>query len=187
VRLAHILLDLVELLCQLLVGVLDVRDPVALELDPRLVLLDLEAATVKLEVLVLELPLQIRLVPLYLLHVLLVKLDPLDLEVLEADLGLPLRLGESVPFVLRHQELHLKGLLGLVLAGTQDFLVAELALPKLESLLVQVALAVLDTVPGLLLTYLELSKFVLLEVLELISVLLDLLAVLLGLLYAKFG
>jgi len=118
VRLAHILLDLVELLCQLLVGVLDVRDPVALELDPRLVLLDLEAATVKLEVLVLELPLQIRLVPLYLLHVLLVKLDPLDLEVLEADLGLPLRLGESVPFVLRHQELHLKGLLGLVLAGT---------------------------------------------------------------------
>ena len=78
-RLAHLLLGLVELLCQLLVGVLDVRDPVALELDPGLILLDLEASTMKFEVLVLELPLQIGFVPLYLLHVLLVKLDPLDL------------------------------------------------------------------------------------------------------------
>ena len=135
-RLTHLLFGLGELLGQLLVGVLDVRDPVPLEFYPRLVLLDLEAAAVQLEVLILELPLQIGLVPLYLLHVLLVKLDPLDLEVLEADLGLPLRLGEGVPFVLRHQELHLEGLLGLVLAGTQDFLVAQLALPKLEGLLV---------------------------------------------------
>jgi hypothetical protein len=136
VRLAHLLLGLVELLGQLLVGVLDVRDPVAFEFDPRLILLDLEAAAMQFEVLVLELPLQIGLVPLYLLHVLLVKLDPLDLEVLEADLGLPLRLREGISFVLRHQELHLEGLLGLVLAGTQDFLVAQLALPQLEGLLV---------------------------------------------------
>ena len=135
-RLAHLLLGLVELLGQLLVGVLDVRDPVAFEFDPRLILLDLEAAAMQFEVLVLELPLQIGLVPLYLLHVLLVKLDPLDLEVLEADLGLPLRLREGISFVLRHQELHLEGLLGLVLAGTQDFLVAQLALPQLEGLLV---------------------------------------------------
>ena len=78
-RLAHLLLSLVELLGQLLVGILDVRDPVALELDPRLILLDLEAAAMQFEVLVLELPLQIGFVPLYLLHVLLVKLDPLDL------------------------------------------------------------------------------------------------------------
>ena len=135
-RLAHLLLGLVELLGQLLARVLDVRDPVPLELDPGLVLLDLEASTMKLKVLVLELPLQIGFVPLYLLHVLLVKLDPLDLEVLEADLGLSLRLGEGVSFVLRHQELHLEGLLGLVLAGTQDFLVPQLALPQLEGLLV---------------------------------------------------
>lgn len=164
-RLAHLLLDVVELLGQLLVGVLYVCYPVTLELDPRLVLLNLEAATMQLKVLVLELPLQIGFVPLYLLNMLLVKLDSLDLQILETDLSLPLRLRQCISFVLRHQELHFKSLLGLVLAGTQDLLIAELALPQLKGLLVQVTLAVLDTVPSLLLAYLELSKFVLLEVL----------------------
>ena len=119
----------------------------------------------QLKVLVLELPLQIGLVPLYLLNMLLVKLDSLDLQILQADLSLPLRLREGVSFILGHQELHFKSLLGLVLVSTQDLLIAELALPQLKGLLVQVTLAVLDTVPSLLLAYLELSQFVLLKVL----------------------
>jgi hypothetical protein len=102
VRLAHLLLDVIELLGQLLVGVLDVCYPVTLELDPGLVLLNLEAASMQLKVLVLELPLQIGLVPLYLLNMLLVKLDSLDLQILEADLSLPLRLREGISFILGH-------------------------------------------------------------------------------------
>jgi hypothetical protein len=90
VRLAHLFLVVVELLGQLLVGILDVCYPITLELDPGLILLNLEAATMQLKVLVLELPLQIGLVPLYLLNMLLVKLDSLDLQILEADLSLPL-------------------------------------------------------------------------------------------------
>ncbi len=101
-HLAHLLLDVVELLGHLLVEILDVCYPVTLEFDTGLVLLNLEAATMKLKVLVLELSLQIGFVPLYLLNMLLVKLDSLDLQILEADLSLPLRFREGISFVLCH-------------------------------------------------------------------------------------
>ena len=100
--LTHLLFDVIELLGQLLVGILDVCYPVTLKLDAGLVLLNLEAATMHLKVLVLELPLQIGFVPLYLLNMLLVKLDSLDFKILEADLCLPLRLRQCVSFILCH-------------------------------------------------------------------------------------
>lgn len=102
-----------------------------------------------LEVLVLELPLQVCLVTLDLLHMFFVKLDPLYLKVFQPYLSLPLCFRQSIALVAGHQELDLEGLLGLALAGPKHFLVADLTLTELKRRLVQVTLPVLDTLPGL--------------------------------------
>lgn len=118
-----------------------------------------------LKVLILELALEVSLVALDLLYMLLVKLDSLHFEVFKSDLSLPLRLGECVSFVAGHEKLHFQGLLGLVLSGTEDFLIADLALTHFEGLLIQVSLTVFDSLPCFSLTYLELPELILLQIL----------------------
>lgn len=108
---------------------------------------------------------------------LLVHLEPLHLKLLQLVFKLSLGLSERIALCLGHVQLDLEGLLDLDLACAEAVLQAELILALLERLLVEVALAVFDPLPGLGLTELELAQLVLLEEFQFVPVLLDLLAV----------
>ncbi len=114
--------------------------------------------------------------------VLLVHLEPLHLKVLELVFELSLGFSECIALGLGHVKLDLECLLDFDLACSEAVLKAELILALLEGLLVEVALAVLDPLPGLGLAELELAQLVLLKKFQLVPVLLDFLAVPLSLL-----